>query len=702
MRFPNACLAAAILTMCAGCGGGGASSNLQPPAAATPLAIDTSNATRVAGLAPGLGEAILAIGQFAADEVATFRRPGAGLSVVSTCPNGGVMTVTLIDRDGDGLAGPGDQVTALARDCAVPVLADVVNGTMTVDLIVAADIPAGGLRATVALGSGLSFGATPATSAGLVALGSLQIDRLSDDLQIDLRVRSTAADDLRLIVPAGATSTATESVKQFDLRKILDYATARSTVTLAYRYESDLLGGSITVSTPMPLLANLNTFPEVGRIDAAGVNGSRVVLRPNFVTASSMFTSALDANGDAIAERTDSLSWTDSTSGYLWWDGTTALSWSGGDQVISPRSFSTIDFFASLNFDWKTSTTTPFRLQFSRPLADTTPALFARLIDAGNPSGLDPTFVDIATTVERHGALLLVRPTLPLRHGHNYFLQLSADNINFNSAVTVQDAIGNASSNFSWPSMFKTPDTLHAIASADAPLLLTAADAIQLSGQASVGTPKPIASYRWTQLSGVPLTFATPNAANTRLTWGVPVPTVVADAVVRLTVTDASGDTDSVQLTVRAGNSAGSAHVLYFRSAAGDYIGQGRTEVYVDQDLSYSDMLSTPSYYSGYHQGLPVWWTLQLATGDGSPLHVGAYEDAIRAPFRGNQNGIDFSGSGRGCNQTVGRFDVLEIATNGAGALTKLAVDFEQHCESPTAPALLGSYRFNSSIALRR
>jgi hypothetical protein len=97
-----------------------------------------------------------------------------------------------------------------------------------------------------------------------------------------------------------------------------------------------------------------------------------------------------------------------------------------------------------------------------------------------------------------------------------------------------------------------------------------------------------------------------------------------------------------------------------------------------------------------------VWWTLQLATGDGSPLHVGAYEDAIRAPFRGNQNGIDFSGSGRGCNQTVGRFDVLEIATNGAGALTKLAVDFEQHCESPTAAALLGSYRFNSSIALRR
>ena len=68
-----------------------------------------------------------------------------------------------------------------------------------------------------------------------------------------------------------------------------------------------------------------------------------------------------------------------------------------------------------------------------------------------------------------------------------------------------------------------------------------------------------------------------------------------------------------------------------------------------------------------------------------------------------NQNGIDFDGHGRGCNQTVGRFDVLEIQTDSVGGgITRLAVDFEQHCETAGAPALFGSYRVNSTIPIRR
>ena len=125
--------------------------------------------------------------------------------------------------------------------------------------------------------------------------------------------------------------------------------------------------------------------------------------------------------------------------------------------------------------------------------------------------------------------------------------------------------------------------------------------------------------------------------------------------------------------------------------------------MYVDSSLTYNDRFNSPAYYSGYFPGSAgLWWTLELATGDGSPLHAGSYENAVRAAFRGNQNGIDFSGSGRGCNATIGRFDVLEIGTDALGALTKLAVDFEQHCEIASAPPLFGSYRFNSSIPLRR
>jgi len=143
--------------------------------------------------------------------------------------------------------------------------------------------------------------------------------------------------------------------------------------------------------------------------------------------------------------------------------------------------------------------------------------------------------------------------------------------------------------------------------------------------------------------------------------------------------------------------------VLYFRSAAGDYIGAGATALFDTGLAQFQETLNSGYFHASViAPGYADWWYLDLANSDGSPLHVGAYENAIRAAFRGSQNGVDFSGNGRGCNQTVGRFDVLEIETDGTGAITRLAVDFEQHCESASAPALLGSYRVNSSVPIRR
>lgn len=81
---------------------------------------------------------------------------------------------------------------------------------------------------------------------------------------------------------------------------------------------------------------------------------------------------------------------------------------------------------------------------------------------------------------------------------------------------------------------------------------------------------------------------------------------------------------------------------------------------------------------------------------------MGAYENAILAAFRGSRNCIDFNGSGRSCHQTVGRFDVPEIQTDDSGAITRLAVDFEQHGEFANAPALFGRHRIGSSVPIRR
>jgi len=92
---------------------------------------------------------------------------------------------------------------------------------------------------------------------------------------------------------------------------------------------------------------------------------------------------------------------------------------------------------------------------------------------------------------------------------------------------------------------------------------------------------------------------------------------------------------------------------------------------------------------------------LGLATAGGGPLQVGAYDNAVRAPFHGTQNGVELSGAGRGCNQIVGRFDVLALETDAQGKISTLAVDFEQHCESVQSPPLYGSLRINSSLPLR-
>jgi Calx-beta domain len=61
---------------------------------------------------------------------------------------------------------------------------------------------------------------------------------------------------------------------------------------------------------------------------------------------------------------------------------------------------------------------------------------------------------------------------------------------------------------------------------------------------------------------------------------------------------------------------------------------------------------------------------------------------------------LDVFGDGRGCD-TVGRFYLSDIAFNLDGTVSRLALDFEQHCTGVTiGPALYGSVRYNSGSKL--
>lgn len=130
---------------------------------------------------------------------------------------------------------------------------------------------------------------------------------------------------------------------------------------------------------------------------------------------------------------------------------------------------------------------------------------------------------------------------------------------------------------------------------------------------------------------------------------------------------------------------------LTLNSEAGDYVGGG-------QSLSFdSSTAAFSSFYDGSQLTISAFpfagsfWYVVLAAPPGQALTAGVYEGAVRAVSRGpGQPGIDVFGDGRGCNATSGRFVVSRALYGPNNYVQEFAATFEQHCESPTAPALFG------------
>jgi hypothetical protein len=139
---------------------------------------------------------------------------------------------------------------------------------------------------------------------------------------------------------------------------------------------------------------------------------------------------------------------------------------------------------------------------------------------------------------------------------------------------------------------------------------------------------------------------------------------------------------------------------LSFTSAPGDYIGQGESHQYALVDgtwIARADVgVTEPNHVMIYITPVTTpwawWWHLDFGSPQGQPLKVGAYENARRYPFNGSQPGLDFSGTGRGCNTLTGRFVITEIVLGPGNTLDRFHATFEQHCEG-SSPALTGEVR---------
>ena len=135
---------------------------------------------------------------------------------------------------------------------------------------------------------------------------------------------------------------------------------------------------------------------------------------------------------------------------------------------------------------------------------------------------------------------------------------------------------------------------------------------------------------------------------------------------------------------------------LFFESQAGDYIGAGQTKTYTEADGTFTVTSSRTSVnvrIAG--PSFSFWWDATFSAPGG--ILPGVYNTARRSSIHVLQRAVvqrirsRLQHAHRSLRRARGRLRALP-------ASTRLAVDFEQHCED-AAPGLFGAIRYNSTIS---
>lgn len=142
-------------------------------------------------------------------------------------------------------------------------------------------------------------------------------------------------------------------------------------------------------------------------------------------------------------------------------------------------------------------------------------------------------------------------------------------------------------------------------------------------------------------------------------------------------------------------------YACYF-GAPGDFVSSGGEELF---DSPRSEIVAGLSY-SKPDQGVTVrlrtydgrYYSFSFDAGGDRELQPGTYDQATRTPFNYDNPGLDFSGNGRGCNTSRGKFVVHEVAIDSKRQVTRFAADFISDCEAPGRGAVFGKVRYNSNF----
>jgi hypothetical protein len=187
-------------------------------------------------------------------------------------------------------------------------------------------------------------------------------------------------------------------------------------------------------------------------------------------------------------------------------------------------------------------------------------------------------------------------------------------------------------------------------------------------------------------LNAISLTFVQnceggSSALRGQITWGADDPTTAPGPVTPVPATLWQPATGAVPA---------SGNYVYLESDSGDYIGEGRNYTYTSFTVS-SGVSSVAVSVNSANE----WWTGYFVSMVGvTPLQAGYYGDLRRYPFQNPvKGGLEWSGTGRGCNTLTGWFAVDDIVYQGE-SLQSVSLRFEQHCEGG-GPALHGQVKWS-------
>jgi hypothetical protein len=383
-----------------------------------------------------VAEAVLQLAQLAADAVDQMRANPQN-STALPCPNGGTLDLTLTDNNADGIPNDGDSVHATYHNCFQSSVDDVADGDVTVSLAAAPSTVSMDNQPSYVLnlqfGPSFVLGVAPSTT---TISGTLAVGLTRDSLTTTLAATSGASDDLSFSLVQNGT-TYVEAPRSLQLSKKLDYSSANFGLTLAMTYRSQVLGGTLTLTTPQSVEGFFNYYPIIGWFDIAGAapNATRVMVGgATVIPGNEQSTIHLSADNFQSDTTSEVSAWATFTAGFLWWE---PLAYPGVyPNGYAPQSQSTVTPFPAVLFTrpvnngmWPAAL--PIFVQYNTPVPNS-PTPTASLFS------VTPTSAGVPVTVSVQGARIVVTPQQPLQPGTTYSFNLISDASAFINQFTAQ------------------------------------------------------------------------------------------------------------------------------------------------------------------------------------------------------------------------------------------------------------------------